>query len=579
MTSKGIAWILMDSIEETIKNLESDPEYVKMNDRIPLYDVITSDAIKNLSRLNKDSIYYSVKNILKLRVSQSFDESFKAYLLCLENLMHFLNKNIIKHETQNIKKKLKIGTFDPCVDYDRYCGYVECLEIILKHLDDRHLNLESIKKYKFLKEVNSSLIKLTDLIYNEDSESILTWKTHIKDLISHIKSISKCKYIAKALNSYKTYLENKENFGVNKKQKLLEYLDLENHELYQSYKNTILIIQEIDEKLLKPFKKNITYQPINHENIMRNTIREIINTHQTLFDESYKAYVETPTGSLPNLDCVYCVSLKDFLNCFLSSETQSTLLTLYTRNDEPKYLYDIIQIIKEFPLSVQYTIGEILQSLPQPFLREIILKFLFEKVDHMSFELIGKAWADLFIDTALRPPFRQVLEEVCAEGVDLERELQKITHKIVLMQMPDCIYGMNLRNLTISLRKLDENCALKGATFYIYLHELSYHLARANSETIEESINCKRRTIEDPSKGGAALEKRLFGSPLSFITFDAANYIFSKGVPEDLENFQKTFKLINDYYSYGEIIKLPRSPKQTFPNRSRMGCFRSLCHW
>lgn len=112
------------------------------------------------------------------------------------------------------------------------------------------------------------------------------------------------------------------------------------------------------------------------------------------------------------------------------------------------------------------------------------------------------------------------------------------------MNLPKSLYGITLNNLSIILTLLEPSRGSKGATFIIYLHELTNFLLRANSETFKQ-VDCSKGTKKGSDEDGNDAERLLFGKQLQVVTYEAAEFIFQEGRTTDPENFQQEFQMRN----------------------------------
>ena len=177
-----------------------------------------------------------------------------------------------------------------------------------------------------------------------------------------------------------------------------------------------------------------------------------------------------------------------------------------------------------------------------------VLNFLFHSLNKkLKFHSVDATWANDFIEIASSPPFAPILEAFNKSKYTLIEALQKLTHNIVIIEMPSNLSGQTLNNCNITIKLFENTSCNKGATFIIYLHELGHALQRLDYSTYGEYNNkTPSETNFSVKEGGELLEEMIFGKVIDCFTIAAAKYIVSKRLPDNITEFIERFSQLNE---------------------------------
>ena len=314
----------------------------------------------------------------------------------------------------------------------------------------------------------------------------------IENLINKVLSLEILKVID-LVESYFNFINRKVNTLTNDELKnslLCFFKSFNNHELIFSQE----LSKMIDEKLMPNyfnFKQILNYN-------YHSQIEDIIQSHghETIQKLEIK-YNKTLSYEIPELDSVCEAFLLKFLKAY------SFIFSYLKKNYKAEtpmsrfiLLSSIIRKITSYPKEIQYIIFEVMHGINSENVGYIV--YLFRKLSStIEFSSLKPAWREEFNKRALGNPFRGKLEGFIRTQHDtLEILLEKAIQHVYIMELPDCVSGITLNNKYIAISLFTDPKNEKGATFFIYLHELARCLSRSNCNNIHQCILLKR--MESP---------------------------------------------------------------------------------
>ena len=332
------------------------------------------------------------------------------------------------------------------------------------------------------------------------------------------------------------------------------------------------ISKDIDKAVFFTIKTLLINDAISPELLIKENVENLLSQYQSVFNDCSENYLSTSTHSYPDIDCLLCLFLQNFLHSLSFPEVLTYIFELVEKfigNLGEICLESKIKAFEKLEIREQYIYAEIFLSLSQPKQKIKILNFLFKDFErNLDYKEIKKEWADDFIDIACKPIFKTILDRfIPKKNKNLKVILQSITPRIVLCSLPENLYGVTQKNLTIIIKNFNNEPGCKGATFAVFLHELAHYLQRIKSKTIRVSCERKSDQFTENAEGGFEIEKMIFGSELKIITEEAADYLVSKNLPEDISVFQQEFQLRNTNSSNGNVINLSRSGNDIYLGR------------
>ena len=367
--------------------------------------------------------------------------------------------------------------------------------------------------------------------------------TRLKDFLIITEPISR------QINEKYSMNEGPKNREINEKYSMnVELIPTEANETH--FINAEMISRDIDEKLLALFTNNCLIDQRNPEksqNQLVTTVNSIINEYSSTFQSCEAKYNTNKTHSLPDIDSVLCLFLREFLTIYPTSGFQDYFSDFHIRNKYNAVCLSMLSKLKQiskYPSDIQYIYAELFRSISQPFALKYMMDFLLLKInENLVYNKIKSEWAQDFINIACRPPFKNILKEFRPNAKrKLRNILEEVTPNIMLIKFPKKIYGFTLKSQRIAIKMFNEIRGEKGATFIIYLHELAHFLQRTECNTIEEAIKHTSPNRGFGSEGGSALIIKIFGEELKLISYSAAEYIVNGSLPNDLLQFQNEFK-------------------------------------
>ena len=187
--------------------------------------------------------------------------------------------------------------------------------------------------------------------------------------------------------------------------------------------------------------------------------------------------------------------------------------------------------------------------------------FFIEKVNRsLKYHIINEHWAQDFINLASSHPYYAKLEPYMNfDHNELKTQLQLVTGTIILMELPESLFGVTFSNLTMCLRLFPDSRGCKGATFSVFLHELTHYLQRAAGTTIKQCDSLKSSKNIQVREDWYNFVREFFGDRLYLITEEAAEFLVTPPLPDTYEAFLEKFKKKNERSDHASIINLIRS--------------------
>lgn len=227
---------------------------------------------------------------------------------------------------------------------------------------------------------------------------------------------------------------------------------------------------------------------------------KIIKDNKEELQSAYEKYLDTATSSFTDFENSLIIFMYAFLKLFqdMKADGESkgvSALKLYfnadTKVDKFFKFTQIIRVLSKFSPISRFIATELLIH--------SVKRRKFDYFVEMSiFTLIFKPLAlsdrlsKLFVETALRFPFQNILLKFCPSNIT-EKEFKSIIiqsiSNIKLVEMPATVTGLTLSNNMICLRKhSNSNPFSDSAMFYVILHELAHLLQRTNASNFRESL-------------------------------------------------------------------------------------------
>ena len=147
--------------------------------------------------------------------------------------------------------------------------------------------------------------------------------TRLKDFLIITEPISR------QINEKYSMNEGPKNREINEKYSMnVELIPTEANETH--FINAEMISRDIDEKLLALFTNNCLIDQRNPEksqNQLVTTVNSIINEYSSIFQSCEVKYNTSNTDSLPDIDSVLCLFLREFLKIYPTSDFQIILVS------------------------------------------------------------------------------------------------------------------------------------------------------------------------------------------------------------------------------------------------------------
>ncbi|OMJ68329.1 hypothetical protein SteCoe_34248 [Stentor coeruleus] len=540
-----------DPLEEKMKTIQELEEF---SENFPEIEFgISDEELCNRLLDPVEGLYLSVFYITIKKKEKFCYQNLYIFILCLENLIKFnlVSHDIVESEIEILIRKIYFFAFKAIeneVDFKTHANELDnCIKLFrsfLNHYLDLIVDFNG--KYAILNNlvfcilIINKILEETSLLKN-DFTYFFSWKLTIIQSLKLIENFDDYQEICLS-DSTCVLLTNHINNLFRNTEKYDDIIRFMSSMLRPVVLDQVLALAlKIDKKLFKLLIQKIKN---NQETQDLKAIRKSITQSGKSLINQYKCnYRITPSQTLPNIQELLCLGLYNLVKISLDNGFKEDFVYYYKKygKQENFSLCSLIRHIDQLPEQIQYFIAEILAKLRKTEVNWFY--FVIEKVQkNLRFEIISQEWATDFIQLASSPPYCNILNKFKQDqNTDLKVILERITPKIILMELPEKNYGRTFYNNSIVLKLFFENEGSKGATFVIYLHELAHYLQRSQSDTIGASESPKSEKKFGVREGGYLIEREIFGSCLYYITVEAANYIVSLQVDQDHGQFLNVF--------------------------------------
>ena len=540
-----------DTLENKLDAILHSEEYKETEQEVNnslLYD----DLVRILLKNDKESKIHSLHNILRYKESELSSESLTLYFLCLENIKDILNNSTISIEFNILMEKLKEVQYKESLNSPERELIIKTLTVYTNRFEGCLSNRERVySQINIFAQNNIALSAFIDSIENilQYGESGLNnWKNHIKKDIKHSMRIN-CNDSINAVSSYclfmKRYVDNNPKLSSELKCTLIEIIKANNE--VNSFPMIHQISREIDERIVAEFFTKVNSPQDYESKPVLEISKEIRNEYSWFFTISHELYMKTKIGDYPDIQHVLSEFLQQFLEKCYKRDIISYFVERY-REDNLLSISNRLQSISNYDKHIQYIIASALIKFADNAYNT--LDYLFEKLEAgIKYRTIDRNWAADFIHWASGPPFQAFLLECIGPEHDLLSSLELITNGITIIKLPKGFSGFNLHSCRIIAIKWFKHAPeAKGAIFAIYLHELVHFLLRLDCQFVKEFMSPKSdyKFNAECSEGGEIFETRVFGSVLTQISFEAAEFLASGNLPKSLEEFTARFKSLNE---------------------------------
>ncbi|OMJ69400.1 hypothetical protein SteCoe_32883 [Stentor coeruleus] len=541
---------IKDPLEERMQTIQELEEF---SDNFPEIEFGISDEelcsklLDPVKGLFLSVFYISIKKKEKFSYQNLY-----IYILCLENLIKFnlVSHELVGSEIEILLRKVHFFAFQAIENEIDFAAHKNELDNCINHFRSFLSNYPELindcnEKHSILYNLSNCIWQISNIIretyrLRSDFKYFFSWKSKIIQSLKAIKNFdgyqeiclfdSTCILLA---NYLKNIFKNTEKYDdiIGFMSSIFRPIVLD---------QALALASKIDKKFFSLL------------------IQKIKENQETQNEYNYR---KTPSQTLPNIQELLCLGLYNLVKISLANGFKAAFAYYYKKygKQENFNLCSLIRHIDELPEQIQYFIAEILTKLRKTEINWFY--FIIEKVQkNLSFESINQEWATDFVQLASSPPYCSILNKFKQDqNANLRDILERITSKIVLMELPEKVYGRTFYNNSIVLKLFIENEGNKGATFVIYLHELAHYLQRSQSDTIGASQSPKSDKNFGFQEGGYLIEKEIFGSCLYYITVEAADYIVSMQVDQDHDQFLNIFneknKIIVERSEFAEVKK------------------------
>ena len=430
--------------------------------------------------------------------------------------------------------------------------YSECdeLTLILKNCQDIAAVLEAIE----------SALKTTN---PNAPESVNKLKSKLDSFIKTLRKQKDRLLSSRSIDCIKSMIESLPISVI--KNKLYVYIDSCINPIFERAER---ISKNIDNDLFPSFFQSLYSEAINPA---KNTVNitnisnHILSDYQNVFNECLEEYKHQNINSLPNIDAVLCLFLKEFLLCYPEKEIQMLFIKISETNSRKIGSFSILHKIRNFrlyPPLIQCSLAQMLMEINNKKKRVCFMKYIMNVLKKkFAYEKIEENARIEYINQALKSPFVEILKNFNDSTIPLEVILDNATKDIYLFTFPENHYGFTSNNQHISIHLFSKEFAKKGAIFIVLLYELAHYLKRVNCQTVEEAILVK--SFEPNYEGGRNLEVQLFGHTIHFLTEAASIFLLQDPLPQTPKEFQDQFDIKNNIAdgSHKKFVTLSRSGK------------------
>ena len=486
-------------MEDILKTLKTSQYF--QPDRVSS-EVISDENLKNLINSPDPNIWIPAAEAILLLQHEDFTlESLGLFLACMSRVVEHCGmryiSDTIEHEIRRVLYKLNELIFSDMMETpEKEIALSYTANWILKNkkqLEDYDGKWTILSDYE---TVLSSLKQMEERILNLerswDRNYDIKYDTIIEKSINSVCSLETLR-VLDLVGSYFSF--------ITRKIKILTNDELKNSLLcfFESFNNHGLKISQglckmIDEKLMPNY---FNFKQILNKNYY-SQIEDIIQHHgHEAIQQLEFNYNKTLCYDIPELDSVCEPFLIKFLNAY--SVIFSYLKMNYNAETPMRefiLLSTIIRKITSYPKEYQYIIFEVMQGISSEKIGYI--DYLFTKLPFkIKFRRLKPSWREKFNKRALGSPFKDKLGGFIRTKHDtLENLLGKAIQHVYILELPSCVSGITLNNKFIAISLFTDPKNKKGATFFVYLHELAHYLRRSDCITIEQSI--LPRSIESP---------------------------------------------------------------------------------
>lgn len=485
----------------------------------------------------------SIKNVLKYKTYEICPDNLRIYLLCLCEIKDLITKRIIETEYKILAQKMNEVLFMDSLTFSEKNQVSIIVATFFKNFKDLLQPVE--EKRLFIASFDQKIVYLNQLklfiesLQIEGIEGLDEWKKTISSIFSDIKFNMDPNTVDEFWSYTEKFSELKlKNFE--KKQEAIEFInsckDPNNFPVLEP------ILKQIDEEIIFSFF-NYDFNDEDASKIVSLSTKILVE-NKAIFKQSKRVYCETLVNTIPDTQVMLLIFLKRFLKAVCKLTIRNFFRNEHKRGVAIMYMRNQVRIIFRYPLNVQYAIGEVLTSIEGN--EKETTRYLFKNLNRIKASKIDLCWAQDFILAACNPPFREILENYNTQKIDLEVAISRCTYDITLMDLPKFLAGLTLRNNNIVIKYFDEDTGSKGATFFVYLHELANYLQKVNCRNIEENRLIKSQDNNFGIEAGKHLEETYFGGEQGSISEEAAEFLTSGNVPSTVAELTSEFIRLNE---------------------------------
>ena len=472
-------------------------------------------------------------------------QAISIHFTCLKILARLISSETIRRHIKYIVYSLGEFIFSlKC--HSKMPGIIEGFISKLNdysECDELALILKNFQKIASVLEAIETALKMTD---PNDPLSVNNLKQELNYFIKTLKKQKDRLLFSKSIDCIKSMIESLQISVI--KNKLYNYIDSCINPIFERAE---IISKNIDNDLFPSFFQSLYSETINPE---KNTVNitnisnHILSNYQNVFNECLEEYKHQNINSLPNIDTVLCLFLKEFLLCYPEKEIQMLFIKISETNSRKIGSFSILHKIRNFrlyPPLIQCSLAQMLMEINNKKKRVCFMKYIMNVLKKkFAYEKIEENARIEYINQALKSPFVEILKHFYDSEIPLEEILDNATKNIYLFQFPENHFGFTSKNQHISIHLFSQGLVKKGAIFIVLLHELAHYLKRVNCQTVEEAII--RKSFEPNHEGGRNLEVLLFGHTIHLLTEAASTFLLKDPLPQTLEGFQKQFDFENN---------------------------------
>ncbi|OMJ75561.1 hypothetical protein SteCoe_25296 [Stentor coeruleus] len=321
----------------------------------------------------------------------------------------------------------------------------------------------------------------------------------------------------------------------------------------KEFKNAYRLAKSIDKLMPKYFNFKICYESGYNDKMI-----QIIDDNLSVLLSAFEKYLDTETFGYSDFENSLILIMHSFLKLFqevvADGESIGTiaLKKFYKYETKVKLFFKFTQIIRALnkfcPIS-RFIATELLISMVKRgrfdyFAKISSLKYFLNPIE------LPENLLKLFIETALRFPYRGILLKFCPQDItenEFENIIKKSISNVRLVEMPKYITGLTLSNNMICIKKVSNiEPFFEGAMFYVILHELAHLLQRARASNFREISQ---------SRSGELIQRLEQSEEIKFLKLNTSKFTFNEAQNSEIKPFLiESESEIKQKYSTEKII-------------------------